>query len=95
MSDQGSRRDFLKLSASGLAGIATRPLGAQQAPADAATLDRIQKLLATPVDGETLEIMKRTVRGNEAAAAGRTRFKLPENSEPCTVYRPVKPGKRP
>lgn len=94
MAGKGSRRDFLKASAVGMAVLTGGKARGHQSQDPASTIDRIQKLLASPLDGEPLEIMKRTVRGNESAATARLRTKLTENSEPCTVYRPVRPGKK-
>lgn len=94
MDGHGSRRDFLKASALSITALSGYTAKGLQAQADSSSIDRIQKMLASPVEGESLEIMKRTIRGNEAAAAGRMRFRLPENSEPCTAFHPTKPRKR-
>ena len=77
MSDRISRRSFAKVLGVGAAGALIRPSTAQteQAPATAAKLDE-----------KAMEIYRTALRGNVTAAAGRLRFSLPENSEPCTVF---------
>ena len=84
MSDRISRRSFAKVLGVGAAGALIKPAIAQseQAPATAAKLDE-----------RAMEIYRTALRGNVAAAAGRLRFALPENSEPCTVFFAEEPKK--
>ncbi|MEO7453655.1 MAG: hypothetical protein ABIV13_02700 [Fimbriimonadales bacterium] len=83
MSERISRRSFAKLLGVGAAGTLIRPSFAQDAvPATAAKLD-----------GQALDLYRAALRGNVTAAAGRLRFELPENSEPCTVFAAEVPKK--
>lgn len=84
MKERISRRSFAKLLGVGAAGTLIRPAIAQesQAPATAAKLDE-----------KAMELYRAALRANVAAAAGRLRFALPENSEPCTVFFAEEPKK--
>ena len=82
MKERISRRSFAKVLGIGAAGALIRPALAQadQAPATAAKLDE-----------RAMEIYRAALRGNVSAAAGRLRFPLPENSEPCIVFFAAEP----
>jgi hypothetical protein len=84
MSDKISRRSFAKVLGVGAAGVLIRPAIAQdeQVPATAAKMDE-----------RAIGLYRTALRGNAAAAAGRLRFPMPENSEPCTVFSAKEPKK--
>ena len=77
MKDAISRRNFAKLLGVASIGSLIRLQTGQEtdAPPTAAKLD--EKQMALYADA---------MRGNRNAASARLRHKLPENSEPCTVF---------
>jgi hypothetical protein len=52
------------------------------------TQEAIEKQLAKGLTPEAKKLLQSAIRGNQAQHTQRLRFKLPENSEPCTVYIP-------
>jgi hypothetical protein len=72
-----SRRSFTKLLGIAAVGSVIRPHESQE-PASPPT--------AAKFDERQLALYVAALRGNRSAAASRLRHKLPENSEPCTLF---------
>ena len=94
-----TRREFAKLAATGAAGLAVAPLlggrpaqeGAKEEPPGIEDdLRELEAKLAEPLSGEARAVARRGLVANRRAAARRWEFKLPENSEPCTIFVPAK-----
>jgi hypothetical protein len=95
MSDRGTRRDFLKAATVSLGSAMLLPAAGKTSQANDATIDRVQRMLAAPLEGNALALLKRAAASREGVAAARWRYKLPENSEPCTFFTPTRhAGKR-
>ncbi len=59
-----------------------------QTPVSDAEVAAIESQLAKPLTPEARDLLKTAVRYGKEAHANRLKMKLPENSEPCTVYVP-------
>ena len=99
MATRITRREFARLAATGAAGLAVAPLlGAQarqeqaedEPPGIEEDLRELDAKLAEPLNGEARAVARRGLLGNRRAAVRRWDFKLPENSEPCTIFVPAK-----
>lgn len=99
MDDKLSRRQFASRAAAAAAGLALGKIATPQDAAkpvvvsdqDAAT---IEAGLSAPLSDEAKSILKSTLKANREGVEARMKFKLPENSEPCTVYMPTSGGKK-
>lgn len=86
-----SRREFLAVSAVlGVAGAL--PSQAQHTPEP--EVDAVVSQLATDLSEQHRRLLAEALRGNAEAARARRRYALPENSEPCFVFRPTAAGSR-
>lgn len=98
MSETISRRGLVKRVAGAAVGLAApaavgafqQPQTARQARLDA-ELAAVEAQLARPLSPEVQALTRQAVASNLAAADQRLRFKLPENSEPCTRFEAVRP----
>lgn len=82
-----SRREFLAVSAAlGVAGAL--PARAQLQPNP--DVEHVVSQLATDLSDEHRRLLADAVQGIAEAAKARRRYALPENSEPCFVFRPTK-----
>lgn len=52
---------------------------------------RLEAKLAEPLSDEARKLAKDALQSNLRAYTARWRFKLPENSEPCTIFVPQPP----
>lgn len=86
-----SRREFLAVSAVlGVAGAL--PSQAQQISEPG--VDAVVSQLSTDLSEEHRHLLAEAVKGSAEAAKARRRYPLPENSEPCFVFRPTGVGDR-
>ncbi|MEP0766356.1 MAG: twin-arginine translocation signal domain-containing protein [Fimbriimonadia bacterium] len=84
-----SRREFLAVSAAlGVAGAL--PSQAQQTSEP--EVDAVVSQLSTDLSDEHKSLLAEAVKGNAEAVRARRRYALPENSEPCFVFRPTGVG---
>lgn len=93
MADSISRRALAKALAAGAASAAV----ARVAPAQATTQDdyaRLQTLLAKPLPESLEKIAREALAQTFDATNARSRFKLPDCSEPCTVFIPQEPKRK-
>jgi hypothetical protein len=54
----------------------------------------VEKQLAKPLTDQAKKLLKAAVKNNANSHTERMKFKLPENSEPCTMYVPTVAVKR-
>ena len=82
MMERLSRRSFAKLLGVGAVGTLIRPSSAQeeQSPQTMAKFDE-----------RTTQLYNAAVRSNEGASRRRLGYKLPENSEPCFIFKAEEP----
>ena len=90
-----SRRELTKRGLLGAAAIAMPTLATAQEkkpeppdPAIDQELDMIEKQLAKPLSEEARKLTKGSIKSSRDSAKERLKTKLPENSEPCTVFVP-------
>jgi hypothetical protein len=93
MAEKISRRDFAKMGALLAAGAAAPALGAQQKEEPPSTevlgdMAAVEKKLAKPLSAEARKMTLESLTNNRKAIQDRYKFDLPENSEPCTIFRP-------
>ncbi|HWP31290.1 MAG TPA: hypothetical protein VNK96_06170 [Fimbriimonadales bacterium] len=93
-----SRRQFAKeLGAVSLGAVFLGKTSLQQGQKEPESLEadvaRLEAKLAEPLSKEARKLTKDALQSNFRAYAARWRFKLPENSEPCTIFVP-QPSKR-
>lgn len=93
-----SRRQFASRAAVAATGLT---LGKFAIPQDAKPIEVtdqeagvIESGLGAPLSDEAKSILKSTLKSNRDGIAARMKFKLPENSEPCTVYVPTNEGQK-
>lgn len=92
-----SRRAFVVKSASGAAGVlvlggsglAGRVEAKENAPKPDPLSDA-EGLLFKPLSEEARKLARPSIEQTRAVTAARSSFKLPENSEPCFVFKPTK-----
>lgn len=83
-----SRREFL----TGVAAVAVSiPALAQTAQTD---LSKYEKNLSHPLSPDAAEKLRASLAGAAATAKARDDYQLPENSEPCTIYRATEAGRK-
>lgn len=100
MSDKISRRTLVRGAVGAAAVSALSPIqAATQQPAEDPDLDRrldrAEKMLSKPLSPEAKKIAREMLKGVDNLTESRMKQRLPENSEPCTVYVPttaMKPG---
>jgi len=92
-----SRRQFAKeLGVASMGGLFLGKISFQQQrePENLESeLARLEAKLAEPLSEEAWKLTKEALQSNLRAYASRWRFKLPENSEPCTIFVP-QPAKK-
>lgn len=81
--DKISRRGFAKILGVGAVGWFARPAISAKEPQRPPITEKF--------DERTKAIYDQTVQANSAQARSRLRFELPENSEPCTVFKAEAP----
>jgi len=64
-------------------------LPAQAQEPSAQEVEMIISQLSTDLSDEHKRLLAEAVNGNAEAARARRRYALPENSEPCFVFRPI------
>ena len=92
MARKPTRRAVLTAGAGILAGAAAAQVE-KVPPKGAAPADSVEAQLARPLSAEAKRLLEGALKTVENARADRLKFKLPENSEPCTVYRAASVGK--
>ncbi len=75
----------MKAGITGVAAVAAGPVVAQEPKPDV-DISVIEKQLAKPLSDQAKKLLKASVRNSQNASAERLKFKLPENSEPGTLY---------
>lgn len=90
MSDETrpSRREVLGRAALGAFLLAPGVAAAQEDKPVAVDTGAFEKNLAKPLDDAAKEKLRAAIKYAESVRKQRMDFKLPENSEPCTVYVP-------
>ena len=92
MASKTSRREILALGAVALVATASgQEPKKEEPPIDTSEVERE---LAKPLDDRAKKLLKAAVKNSRTASAERLKFKLPENSEPCTMYVPTPEPKR-
>jgi hypothetical protein len=84
-----SRREILKAGVAGATALAAGtalPQEKKEAPPDTSA---IEKQLAKPLSDKAKKLLEASVKNSQNASKERLKFKLPENSEPCTIYVPT------
>jgi hypothetical protein len=96
-----SRREVTKRGLLGAAALAMPTLTTaqekKQEPPDPAIdqeLAMIEKQLAKPLSEEARKLTRATIKNSSDAAKERLKTKLPENSEPCTIFVPYSREKK-
>ena len=75
----------MRAGVTGAAVLVSGVASAQETPAPVDT-SAVEKQLAKPLSDQAKKLLKPAVRNSVNAHTERMKFKLPENSEPCTVY---------
>jgi hypothetical protein len=93
MATKSSRRELLCASAIAVVGtVVAKSASAQEtAPTDPGVetiVANIEKQMAKPLSDDAKKLLPGAVKNSLTMRADRLKFKLPENSEPCTVYVP-------
>lgn len=89
MSEKMSRRDVSKRGLLGLAVMAAGPLASASQGAGS---DPVEKELAKPLSEEARKLLKGARAGTAGFHSARLKHKLPDCSEPCTIYVPTPPA---
>lgn len=87
MSNRISRREFGKLAGFSVAASVV-PAAAQSTQAPEAEIKELESKLAEPFSAQAKKLASENLASIERSAKRRWAFKLPENSEPCTIYVP-------
>jgi hypothetical protein len=83
-----SRREILKAGVAGAAAVASGAALSQERVETPPDTSVIEKQLAKPLSGEAKKLLEGAVRNSQNSSKERLKSKLPENSEPCTIYAP-------
>ena len=87
MPSKTSRRDVLRAGVTGAAALAAGVVVAQETkvgpPVDTSV---VEAQLAKPLSDQAKKLLKASLRNSANSHTERMKFKLPENSEPCTTY---------
>ena len=92
MPEKISRRELAKRGLLGAAALAMPQLGGAQTtkPEDDPVIDQemamIEKQLAKPLSDEAKKLTRTSIKNSRDAAKERLKTRLPETSEPCTVF---------
>ncbi|HSI72503.1 MAG TPA: hypothetical protein VK934_04950 [Fimbriimonas sp.] len=83
-----SRREILKAGIVSAASVASGTALSQERTAAPPDTSVIEKQLAKPLSEHAKKLLEASVRNSQNSSKERLKFKLPENSEPCTTYVP-------
>ncbi len=89
MDDKISRREFSKKAALAGLGLAV-PSAAISADPVQTDVEKLDRQLAKPLGSDAKKIAKDALAAVQRNTKTRLRTKLPENSEPCTIYVPAR-----
>jgi len=89
MSERTSRRDLMKLGLAGAASLAVPTASAHDSPKP-----QEAPALAKPLTGEAKRLYDEMLKGVQNNAKERLKHPLPENSEPCFIYRATEVKRR-
>jgi hypothetical protein len=87
MASKTTRRELLRAGVTGAAAVAAGAAVAQDTKAEVPVdTSAVEAQLAKPLSDPAKKLLKGAVRNVANAHKERLKFKLPENSEPCTIF---------
>jgi hypothetical protein len=88
MASKTTRREVLKAGVAGAVALSSGIALAQGDQPEPVDTGAIEKQLAKPLPEPVRKLLAASIRNSRNASSERLKFKLPENSEPCTIYAP-------